>query len=389
MQKALARFLGEMRNASDYKSWPRQIFELIQHKLKINTSFADYYRFGFYRDSLSWEEKSLYLGPNGSRYWPFEGNSLKYDRLFVVKSIQKALLIGFGLPTSRMLFKVGADYPINTLEKFRNALLEVRCGIVTKFAGGGSGINVYVLDHDGDGFAMGGQKVDADWIWQQYESSLDKGFFVEEQLRNHSALAALHPQSLNTVRLNMIRTADGKWHIVKPFLKIGREASRVDNMSAGGLFAGISEDGTVGVAYQEHSTDEFEFHPNTGARIAGLRLPYFDDARRLALEAARTLGFMATFGWDVAITPEGPVLIEANPFWLFESLQEHFGPLLTPEIAAGLVPRSWWTPWDRTHMYPGYFRHYAGGPWQRLLAARRQRCSVRLRDAARRKENRN
>jgi len=157
--------IREIKQALPYKSLPRQLIELVRHKLKINTSFRDYYRFGFYKSDESWVEKSLYLGPHGSRYWPFEGNSLKFDSVFAIKSVQKSLLMGAGLPTPEMLLKVGSKYPIDTLEKFAKALSEIEVPILTKFDGGGGGIDIYALDPSDNGFTCDGQPVDADWIW--------------------------------------------------------------------------------------------------------------------------------------------------------------------------------------------------------------------------------
>ena len=361
-----------MAEARPYKSLPRQVYELIAHKIRINTCFRDYYRYGFYKGNLSWEEKSMYLGPNGSKYWPFEGNSLRYDTMFVVKSIQKALIMGSGLPTPRLLLKVGSDYPINSIESFREQFAAIDVSMVCKFDGGGGGADIFLLDRDENGFNANGTPVDADWVWSKYGDRIERGFFIEEQIPNHPALAELYPHALNSLRIATARTGDGTWHCMNPFLKIGRGGARVDNMSAGGLFAGVDEDGIAGIAYCKYDNSEYSTHPDTSVAIEGFQVPFFREALELAQEASRTFGFMQTFGWDIAITPDGPTIIEANTGWHFKAVQQRLGPYLTPRIAAGLHPRSWFTPWDRTHMHPMYMSHYHGGPWQRFLAARRR-----------------
>ena len=322
----------------------------------------------------------MYLGPNGSRYWPFEGNSLRYDRMFVVKSIQKTLIMGAGLPTPRLLLKVGANYPVNSIEKFREAFDAIDVPIVCKFDGGGGGENVWVLDRNETGFLENGQPVDADWLWKQYADRIERGFFIEEKISNHSSLDALYPHALNSMRIAIARTGDGKWHCLNPFLKIGRGGSRIDNMSAGGLFVGLDENGVAGSAYCKHDDSEFDVHPDTGVAIKGFKVPYFKEALELAEEASKTFGFMQTFGWDMAVTPNGPMIIEANTGWHFKAVQQRLGPYLTPKIAAGLRPRAWYTPWDRTHMYPKFKSHYDGGLWQRLLATRRRFWRRKLRN---------
>lgn len=53
-------------------------------------------------------------------------------------------------------------------------------------------------------------------------------------------------------------------------------------------------------------------HPRTGRRLTGFELPYWDEARALALQAHETLPNIACVGWDVMLTPDGPQLLEGN-----------------------------------------------------------------------------
>ncbi|MEO0361800.1 MAG: sugar-transfer associated ATP-grasp domain-containing protein, partial [Pseudomonadota bacterium] len=50
-----------------------------------------------------------------------------------------------------------------------------------------------------------------------------------------------------------------------------------------------------------------------GVRITGTKLPFWEEAKALALDA-HDRGFREynLVGWDVAITPDGPMLIEGN-----------------------------------------------------------------------------
>jgi len=67
-------------------------------------------------------------------------------------------------------------------------------------------------------------------------------------------------------------------------------------------------------------SDELEVirdHPQTGVRVTGRELPDWQSCCDLATRAhvpLSELGFGGIMGWDVALTPEGPVLIEGNPF---------------------------------------------------------------------------
>ncbi len=348
------RILGHLKRARKYRGVPMQLIDIVRHKVLLNTYWEDYYRYQLYRDEIPWEERSLYVGYFGSRYYPWEMNSLKFDELFLRKSLQKALLTGHGLPTPRMVAKVGLDYEIDTKEKFRALMDDIDRPVVSKFDGGGSGARIFCLVPESGKFRCAGKLVDVDWIWSQYAAVIDKGFLLEEQAENHESISAVYPHSLNTLRMTTIRTADGTWHLRLPFIKFGQSGSQVDNISAGGLFAGIDEAGRAGLLHSSKSFESLECHPDTGHRVQGMEVPFFTEARELALRASNAVGFLRTIAWDVAITPGGPTIIEGNHFWDCRNTQEHLGPFLTPEIAAGLRARSWWTPWDKSHLFPRY-----------------------------------
>ena len=50
----------------------------------------------------------------------------------------------------------------------------------------------------------------------------------------------------------------------------------------------------------------------TGVRTEGLALPDWEAARALVLSACKAFLPVRTLGWDIALTPGGPVAIEAN-----------------------------------------------------------------------------
>ena len=58
-----------------------------------------------------------------------------------------------------------------------------------------------------------------------------------------------------------------------------------------------------------------EFHPDTGRSIVGRTLPDWDRCVRMCVRAHDRLVSCPAGVWDVAVTPNGPVLLEGNvPF---------------------------------------------------------------------------
>ena len=53
-------------------------------------------------------------------------------------------------------------------------------------------------------------------------------------------------------------------------------------------------------------------HPDTDLRFKGIEIPFWDRCCRLCLQAAGLFPQLPLVGWDLAITPEGPVIMEGN-----------------------------------------------------------------------------
>ena len=56
-------------------------------------------------------------------------------------------------------------------------------------------------------------------------------------------------------------------------------------------------------------------HPKTKTAFAGFELPFWSEARRLVERTALLFLPVRTIGWDVALTPNGPVVVEGNVWW--------------------------------------------------------------------------
>jgi hypothetical protein len=85
-----------------------------------------------------------------------------------------------------------------------------------------------------------------------------------------------------------------------------------------------------GTRYQEH--------PDTGIRFEGRTVPFYDDAVALCRRAHFALApDLFVIGWDVAITPRGPVTLEANLFPMLS--EEMFQPGDMAAYKAGLLAR--------------------------------------------------
>lgn len=148
---------------------------------------------------------------------------------------------------------------------------------------------------------------------EAWRTSLIEGdqTLLEEVLSQHPQLAEIYPDSVNTVRMITYRDPRDELHVIASVLRIGN-GSVIDNFASGGMFTMLDDDGVAlypGVDKQSHI---YPAHPVTGTPIRGFAVPHYAEIVEMVAEAAKRLPTVPYVGWDIAITPTGPALIEAN-----------------------------------------------------------------------------
>ncbi len=136
---------------------------------------------------------------------------------------------------------------------------------------------------------------------------------LEEVVTQHPLMSKLHPYAVNTCRVITL-VKDGKSYVVAAYLRIGN-GSHVDNFNSGGMVVPIEEDkGEIIYPAINKQSELFEVHPITKVSIKGFKIPMWSEVTELAKKAALLVPQVGLVGWDVAITPKGPLIIEGNDF---------------------------------------------------------------------------
>lgn len=168
----------------------------------------------------------------------------------------------------------------------------------------------------------------------QLDLRLGTSYIAQEQILQHPELSSLNDTSINTLRIVTHLTRDGSTaEACFAFLKIGAPGAIVNNWASGGLIVNINliEGVTDGYGCYKYRS----FSPNgsgyvtqlpNGRSISNFEIPYYNDAISLVTEAHTKLFYsFHSIGWDGAITPEGPVLIEGNHDWDVSFIQVLIG----------------------------------------------------------------
>jgi hypothetical protein len=142
-------------------------------------------------------------------------------------------------------------------------------------------------------------------------------FILQEKVRQHRKLSALHPHSLNTIRIVTFRNASNV-ELFSLALRVGANGRPTDNWASGGIVIRVNPD-TGRLQGEGFFKCGFggrvRAHPDTGVEFDGLQIPFFDEAVRMAEAFHRELYGIHSVGWDLAITENGPIVLEGNDDW--------------------------------------------------------------------------
>ena len=122
--------------------------------------------------------------------------------------------------------------------------------------------------------------------------------------------------SVNTIRVTTVRDQERTVHLLKAVLRCGVGSSIVDNFTAGGVVYPLDlETGVIeGGGTRKHCLAEGQIlvHPGTELSMTGRAIPFWKETLEMIREAAVKIPNLRLIGWDVAITPDGPELVEGN-----------------------------------------------------------------------------
>ena len=226
------------------------------------------------------------------------------------------------------------DGTVTVLAQSWNTLLsgDIPATIYAKPAQGAMGRGLIRATVGGGAVTVDGQRFGGDDFLDRLRRS-GHDYVVTLGAAQHPEMAAFWPGTTNTLRVLAVRDPrSGKPFVGAAALRVGTRASgAIDNFSRGGLsFPVDPATGAIGPGVRRLASGHVEpvaVHPDTGLRIAGRTVPLWTDVLACTLGAFVHLPFLRYVGWDVAVGPDGPVVIEGNSYSGVDVFQVH-GPLL-------------------------------------------------------------
>lgn len=311
------------------KGYGAQIRELMRYCLGNNRLTAEeYFALRLYDDTaVPPAEKANFVGIAKSRaIW---GKVYEYSTwlgVIIDKVAAGALFAGAGYPVPVMaaVFDPRLRLPgmrmlhdAASVEAFLREAGDRR--LFGKPVGANQSIGSIAIDHvdaaAGTLRAGNGASVELKAFARLVETEFRDGYVFQERLRPHPEVAAICGDRIATVRLLTI-CQDGEPEIVAALWKLPAGDNMADNFwRPGNLAAPVDlAAGTAGRAVRGTGIGRTEMaaHPDSGAAIEGVALPHWQETVDLVLSASRFLKDIWLIGWDIALTPAGPVIVEAN-----------------------------------------------------------------------------
>ena len=237
--------------------------------------------------------------------------SLFYERFNI--AIPKTVLFNHGsffILDNRIIRVDNVQQFLLVLEEAFTKHPELECLFVKKIYSSSKGENIYRITRN----QVESKSED---IGNLLRNVMQSEYIYQEAIRQHPALNILNPASLNTIRIDSFIDEEGNINVLSGYIRMSMDNNYVDNIGSGGCYVGIDIDSgrMKKFSYSDFKRDgvlRLTSHPVTGTVFDGIEIPYMQEIKELVMRAASMIPGLRLIGWDVAIGPEGPVLIEGN-----------------------------------------------------------------------------
>jgi hypothetical protein len=291
----------------------------------------EYHRFEVYRSTLTWSEKRQFVGGIGStmlnnRLAPAD---LTQQRGFLSDKLAFTGLVDhLGLPTTRIQAVFASKRHLGRLRTLRNQddvirflTTEARYPLFGKPVKLYQGLGAIWIDsversrglvHLGNDQITSLAQLAAEIA--QYDVA---GYLFQDAVEQHPDLTEMTAsKALATVRVVTV-VADGDApQVLYAAWRLPPPQAMVDDSWQDGSLIALVDLPTGGLTTLRRGkgpdTEWFTHHPLHGVPVVSRTLPFWPQAVALAISAHGIVPANGILGWDIAIAPNGPVLLECN-----------------------------------------------------------------------------
>lgn len=323
----------DIKNNTYYPNMPhksrwRIFWEQMNRVFEFGFPERDYYLYGLDvkgRDMREYMPESMHVDINNwTNAHPFGSRTSmlndynyicslrdKYVFSLIMESMGLPIPKTFGLIQGERLFVKGSG---NVYEKTIDDLLGYDLDVMCKPVFGQQGIGILHLEtRQGGGLKINGENSSV----EKLKNLIDKDVYLIQHylVGQHPLMSLLYPNSINTLRVTTVRTKNGEIDVLGCMCLIGARGSFVSNWHYGGVIINVNKEGYLNKYGFSLYEKRIMAHPETGVVFETFKVPYFKESVELAKKCMTMFYGFHAVGWDIAITENGPVVIEGNDDW--------------------------------------------------------------------------
>jgi len=263
--------------------------DVIYCGLKYQAGYMDYFVFELHRVPNKLRNTYITRGVNNSYVRRLNDRSLDYildDKAETLKLF------------SDVVKRDWLDLRNNNIDDFKKFVKNNKKFVSKVYNGtGGKGISIH-------------ENIDENVVEDLYNQLKNEHkYVVEGYIKQHSKINDLCSSAINTIRIVTIKSK-----IVFCSMRLANEG-KVDNLHSGGMGVIIDENtGKISKPGVDKELNVFHEHPISKIKFLGYEIPYFQQAKQMAIDLSYRLPKVGYIGWDFAVTEEGIDFVEANLF---------------------------------------------------------------------------
>jgi hypothetical protein len=321
----LANLQAAARTGASWLTIIREFWSLARGPGRLTP--AEYFYYGLYRSDLPPAEKRRFVGKSAQKRMHAACNDVRWFAAVHDKLLFQAAMSGAGFPVPELLAIVHKQrkWPgIPTLDPESLADIEAFLAepghhpffvkpIDGMYSLGAQLVRSYDPATQALMLAFGGQ-VSREQFAQDLRSH-PGGYLIQRRLIPDNALSAVIGDRLASVRV-FILLEGGQPRVLRAVCKIPAGNNVADNYWRAGNMLGAIDlaSGEIKRVVSGTAKDlrEIRQHADSGKDLVGITVPLWKEIVPLVSSAATTFPEVRTQSWDVALTQDGPVLLEVN-----------------------------------------------------------------------------
>ncbi len=326
------KFSNKVRNSFNNQE-TKSFFEIFKDLMLVSFKYRVFYS-SYCINGIHKQGKSIsdYLVSNEFRELRNKKNSIgqnsnfDYRCLLRDKALFENLLNHYNLPTPKNIGSIDKNKILYIFEDKKEyeiiKLLGLKFDGFVKNIDGEEGDGVFSLKIEDRKLIFDHEEMNI----ELFKEKLDGEFILQERIIQHQEMNNIYSEAVNTLRVITFMTKTGPI-VFDSFLRIGVDGNDKDNLSQGGVLVLIDEkNGKLmgnGLIRDDFRIKEIDVHPDSGTVFNNYKLPYLLESINIALKAHNSFSNIHSIGWDIAITENGPIILEGNDNWSILSPQSH------------------------------------------------------------------